>query len=223
MIAKGSIVFLDTNICIYRTLSLIDNPPIYERDYLDKSIRIIASLTNNNLACQIIVSDITASELANNRILFNEVRKFCFEKLGWKSSYKILSLMKSTEKSITKFIDKKVINQQMISNIKNYHIHMQKVKDFYLKYPDKLKEITSDKIRGLSKKIDINNKIYERPNNLPELNDLKLLCQAIETNSLYQQDVCIFTNDKDFTKFKEEILNEFGINIIVLDDCDSIR
>src|SRR3989339_427910 len=221
LIAKESIILLDTNICMYRTLALVE-PKIYNRDHLDRSINIIAFLTNNNLSCQIVISDIIESELKNNQVLFSEIRKFCVEKLGLTSRFRILSLSKSAEKSIIKFIEKKRIDLQMSKVIKNYPLQMARVKNFYLQYPDRLQTITIDKIRNIGKEIDKQRKLLQRPNYLPEENDLKLLCQAIECSQLYKQEVAILSNDRDFTEFKEEIFKEFKIKIICLEDYDRL-
>ena len=45
---------------------------------------------------------------------------------------------------------------------------------------------------------DSQRKLKNRPNNLPEESDRFLLAQAIELNNLFNQDICIFSNDNDF-------------------------
>ena len=66
-------------------------------------------------------------------------------------------------------------------------------------------------------------KLKHRPKNLPEESDRILLAQAIELNNLFEQDVCIFSNDNDFLEFRSEILDEFGIKILSPDDSINLE
>jgi len=210
---KESLILCDTNICIYRTLALID-PPILPREELDKVLNLIADLTNNNFGCKVLVTDIILNELKDKEILFESVSDFCIRKLHWKrDSYKIQQLARKAEKSIDKFLDKRLIEDEILEKIKNYRINLPRINNFYLRYPEKLKELTANKIRYL-KPFDMLKKIGSRPNTLPEENDRLLLCQAIEFSSLFEQDICIFSNDGDFKEFKNELLKELGITII---------
>ena len=219
---RETIILCDSNICIYRTLALIE-PPIRPRDILDKVLTLIAELTNNNYACKIFVTDVVHEELLNNEVLFDEVFNFCVKKLHWKKhSYKIQVLSRKSEKSINKFFEKRHLNRETLDKIKNYGLHIPRINNFYLKHPEKLEKITLDKIRHL-KPFDSQRKLKNRQNNLPEESDRFLLAQAIELNDLFKQDICIFSNDNDFLEFKDEILSEFGIKILSPEDIINLE
>jgi len=219
---RETLILCDSNICIYRTLALIE-PPIRPRDLLDKVLTLIAELTNNNYACKVFITDTIHKELLNNEILFDEVFNFCVKKLHWKKhSYKIQILSRKAEKSINKFFDKRILSKEILEKIKNYGLHILRIDSFYLRYPEKLEKITLDKIRHL-KPFDSQRKLKHRPKNLPEASDRILLAQAIELNNLFEQDVCIFSNDNDFLEFKDEILDEFGIKILSPDETISLE
>jgi len=214
-VIKGSLIFCDSNICIYRTLSLIE-PKILGADHLEKTSKMIADITNNNLSCKILVSDIVHSEVQNNEILFECINEFCVEKLGWKPhSFKIQQIFNQAKKSIGKFITSRLIGSEEV--IKGYKKHLQEVNNFYFKYPDKLSKVTDNKTKYL-KQFDKQRKLTKRPNNLPEENDRLLLCQAIEFKDKINSNVGIFTNDSDFLEFKAEIKSDLGIEIIGIDD-----
>lgn len=214
---KGSLIFCDSNICIYRTLSLIE-PKILGADHLEKTSKMIADITNNNLSCKILVSDIVHSEVQNNEILFECINEFCVEKLGWKPhSFKIQQIFNQAKKSIGKFITSRLIGSEEVEKIKGYKKHLQEVNNFYFKYPDKLSKVTDNKTKYL-KQFDKQRKLTKRPNNLPEENDRLLLCQAIEFKDKINSNVGIFTNDSDFLEFKAEIKSDLGIEIIGIDD-----
>ena len=214
---KGSLIFCDSNICIYRPLSLIE-PKILGADHLEKTSKMIADITNNNLSCKILVSDIVHSEVQNNEILFECINEFCVEKLGWKPhSFKIQQIFNQAKKSIGKFITSRLIGSEEVEKIKGYKKHLQEVNNFYFKYPDKLSKVTDNKTKYL-KQFDKQRKLTKRPNNLPEENDRLLLCQAIEFKDKINSNVGIFTNDSDFLEFKAEIKSDLGIEIIGIDD-----
>jgi len=219
---RETIILCDSNICIYRTLALIE-PPIRPRELLDRVLTLIAELTNNNYACKLFITDIVHKELLNNEILFDEVFNFCVRKLHWKKhSYKIQVLSRKAEKSINKLFDKRLLSKEILDKIKNYRLHIPRIDSLYLRYPEKLEKITLDKVRHL-KPFDSQRKLKNRPNNLPEESDRALLAQAIELNDLFKQDICVFSNDNDFLEFKDEILNEFGIKVLSPDDQISIE
>ena len=210
---KGSLIFCDSNICIYRTLSLIE-PKILGAEHLEKTSKMIADLTNNNLACKIIVSDIVYSEIQDNEILFECINEFCVNKLGWRTnSFKIQQIFLQAKKSIGKFVTNKLINSEDSENIKSYKKHLSDINKFYLKYPERIEKVTENKTKYL-KPFDKQKKLKQRPDNLPEENDRLLICQAIEFKQKTSKNVSIFTNDSDFLEFKSEIKSELGIEII---------
>ncbi len=210
-----SLILLDTNICIYRTLAFVE-PRIYARDDLDKVKNKIDTLTNNNLKCKVIISDLVISELRSDNILYWEVNKFCVTKLHMKP-YEGLKMLQQVKKSMGKFILKYSIDSNLYEKIKNYHLNMGDIDQFYLKFKTKLYKLTQLKISGLgSKQKQI--KINQRPQNLPEDTDRKLLGQAIEIKKIHDSDVHIFSNDGDFTEFVEEIPAHFNIKILKIND-----
>jgi len=211
---KGSLVFCDTNVCIDRTLAFIE-PQIFN-DYLDSVKDAIAKLTNGKDPCKMLLSPVVISELKSNYILLKEIQNFCVKKLRYKrTSYKIMQIKSRAEKSIRKFIEKYSLSQDLIALTKDYGNNKADVENFYLKHPNTLKQITTEKLRGLSPQQKVR-KIAQRPSHLPEENDLLLLAHAIELNNKQENPVAIFSRDKDFTKFKAEIPQEFGIQIFSL-------
>lgn len=215
-----SFILLDTNICIYRTLALIQ-PPIYLRGELDKVIEKIDTLSNNNLKCKIIISELIASELKNESILFSEVSKFCIEKLHVQG-YNLLIIFNQAKKSMEKFILKYQMESDLCEEIKGYSANLINIDEFYLAFPSRLHELTQLKLNNLSprqKQIKLN----QRPQNLPEATDRKLLGQAVEIKKIYDLEVYLFSNDRDFTDFSEEITAQLGVNILEINGaiCDS--
>ncbi|MFA7707858.1 MAG: hypothetical protein WCX73_02830 [Candidatus Pacearchaeota archaeon] len=213
---KESLILLDTNICIYRTLAYVQ-PKIY-RTELDEVTNKIDSLSNNNFKCNIVISNLVISELKNNSILFWEINNFCFIRLHVRNKYQVLKIFNQAKKSMGKFISKYSISQELEENIKNYPLNLQEIDQFYLKFPQKLQSLTHTKIKNISNPRQKQIKISQRPNDLPEETDRKLLCQAIEIKKLHHSDVYIFSCDGDFTEFVNEIPLEFGINILKLGD-----
>lgn len=213
---KESLVICDSNICVYRTLETI-KPKIYNED-LEKTKKLIEEITNNNFKCKIIVTDIAYSEIKDNEILFGCVNEFCVKKLHYRyGDFRTIKIFNQAKKSINKFIDRRLLDEESKNKIKNYKTYLESINQFYLKFPKRLQEITDNKIKFV-KPFDKQRKLQQRPNNLPEENDRLILCQAIELKKQQNNPVCIFSNDSDFLEFKEEIKQEFEINILSLDD-----
>lgn len=209
---KNTHILVDTNICIDRTLAFIE-PPISD-DYLEKLKDKINELTNNNLCCKILISEVIISELKNNLILFREIRDFCIKRLHYgKRSHKILLIQSKAEKSIVKFIEKYSFDEALALLTKSYPGHIQSVKRFYLKYPERLKEITDSKCKGKSTEFK-KRKIFQRKQNLPEQGDILLLSHAIELDKKIENRVAVFSRDKDFTTFNGEIASILNIDVI---------
>ncbi|MEA3515289.1 MAG: hypothetical protein U9R34_07450 [Nanoarchaeota archaeon] len=77
-----------------------------------------------------------------------------------------------------------------------------------------LNEITKKKINYQSTENERIKKLGQRPNNLPERPDRKILAEAIELKRHFPEiNNCILTNDTDFIEFRNEIKKKFGINI----------
>lgn len=206
---------MDTNICIYRTLAYVQ-PKIY-RDELDKVTNKINSLSNNNFQCKFVISDLVVSELRDDKILFWEISNFCIARLHIRNRYESLRIFNEAKKSMEKFISKYGIENSLYEKIKEYHLNLDNINQFYLKFPAKLQNLTKLKISNMNprqKQVKIN----QRPNNLPEESDRKLLGQAIEIKKIHHSDVYIFSNDGDFTEFIKEIPTEFNVHILNVDD-----
>ena len=212
---KESLILLDTNICIYRTLAFVE-PKIYAREDLDKVKNKIDNLTNNNFKCKCIISNLVISELKSDNILYWEVNKFCVTKLHMKP-YEGLKMLQQVKKSMEKFILKYSIDSDLFEKIKGYDSNSRAIEQFYLKFPYKLYKLTQMKISGLNPK-QKQIKINQRPQNLPEEADRKLLGQAIEIDKIHNSEVYIFSNDRDFTEFVEEIPIHFNIGILRIND-----
>lgn len=210
------IVLIDSNICIFRTLALVE-PKIYPRTELDEARDKIHKITNTYKG-KIIITDIIRKELQNQQILFQEIYRFWRDKLYQSRLHNVQKMMRQAEKSINKFF----LNHPLSDEIKSYLIDYEKninfVDSFYMKYPEKLAEITKKKINRKSNDY-IQKKLSERPNNLPEETDRRLLSQAIELKRLPDSNIYIFSNDSDFKEFREEIFSEWGISIISSDSC----
>lgn len=207
-----SLIFIDTNVCIHRTIANIQKPEIYSKE-LSELKRKINDLTNNNSKCKLIISDIVYSELKNEKVLTNGVIRFCRDILKHpKNSHRTFAILNAAKKSIDKFCNKYYIDEKISEIIKNSQNNLGNVDKFYLQFPDRLREITRRKIRylnGWKKKV----KIKQRQNNMPERADRMLLCQAIELEKNSMRLVGILSNDSDFTKFIDEIFGKFNIEI----------
>jgi hypothetical protein len=212
---KESLILLDTNICIYRTLAYV-KPKIY-RDELEKVVNKIDNLTNNNFQCKFVISDLVISELKDEKILFWEIKQFCINKLHLRKEYESLKIFNQAKKSMNKFILRYAIDSDLCEKIKKYTVHLKDIDKFYLNFSSKLSSLTQLKIKDSNPK-QIQIKISQRPNNLPEETDRKLLGQAIEIKKNYHSEVYIFSNDGDFTEFNNDIFKEFGINILQIED-----
>lgn len=210
-----SLVFLDTNVCIFRTIANIQEPKIYS-EKLNKLKKKINDITNNNSKCKLIISDIVYSELRSGKILTNEVIHFCENVLKYpKNSYKTFAILNATKKSLDKCCNKYYIKSEISELIKDSQNNLVNVDKFYLQFPDRLKEISDRKINYLEG-WRRDNKIRQRVNNLPEESDRLLLCQAVELGKHKDEFIGILSNDSDFVNFKEEILRAFNIEI---EDC----
>lgn len=214
---KNCFILLDTNICIYRTLAYVE-PRILKRELLDKVTDKIDILTNNNLACKIIITTTIINELRNQEILFWEISQFCMNNLHHKSGdYKTLRIFEKAKKSINKFLIKYQIGKELIRILGDSRLDLTEINNFYLNYPEKLNKITQNKVMKL-KQFQKDKKLRERPNNLPEENDRILLSEAIKINNSNENDVYIFSNDNDFIEFVEEIKTKFNVKILKLFD-----
>lgn len=211
----GSYVFIDTNVCIFRTIANLREPKIYS-ERLNGLKRYINDITNTNLGCKLIVSDVVYSELKDGKILTREVVCFCENVLRYpKNSYKILAILNATRKSIEKFCDRNYIESGVDELIKGYYKNVIDVDNFYSRFPERLREITERKVgylsgwrRGVKER--------QRKDNFPEMSDRLLLCQAIELGKVESVFVGILSNDSDFTCFKDDIMSEFGVEV---EDC----
>lgn len=116
---EESFIFIDTNVCIHRTIANIQKPEIYSKK-LNKLKRKINNLTNNNFKCKLIISDVVYSELKNEKIITNEVIYFCRKVLKYpKNSHKIFAILNATKKSINKFCNKYYIGKETSKIIEN--------------------------------------------------------------------------------------------------------
>lgn len=210
---KESLIFIDTNICIYRTLAYIQ-PKMYW-DELDKVVEKINTLSNNNFQCELIISNLVISELKDDKILFWEINKFCITKLY--KPYETIKIFTQAKKSMGKFILKYGIETSLNEKIKDFHLNIDAINTFYLKFPTKLQNLTKLKTNTLNSRQKLA-KISQRPNDLPEETDRMLLGQAIEAQKIHHSDIYIFSNDGDFTEFTSEIPGEFKVNILGIGD-----
>lgn len=214
---KNCIIILDTNICIFRTLAIV-KPRILERAIIDKVTLKIDELRNNKLACTLVITETTLGELNNDKILFRRINIYCIEKLHHKlGDRRTLLVFGAAKKSIGKFILKHKITQDFKNFLHGCNLNIPKINNFYLSFPQKIADITSKKVAGLSG-YERSRKLAQRPNNLPEENDRVLLSEAIEISKNVANDVYIFSYDSDFTEFQEEIKEKFKINILKIDD-----
>lgn len=204
---------IDSNICIYRTLANLEDKNFYRGELKDAFDKI--QLITNNCKSEIIVSNLILNELKDKSILFKEVVIFCNNVLH--KPYMIQTVSRQAEKSLDKFLSKYLINNGNLVNIKNHNKHINNINNFYLKYPEKLKGLTDKKIKNMNS-FDKGKKLQKRPSNLPEESDRLLLSQAIELKNFLKKDIYIFSNDGDFTEFKNEILKEFEVPIISIGD-----
>ncbi len=209
------LVLLDSNICIYRTLGLV-NPPIYPRTELDGAINKIHEITNSYKG-KIIITDIVIRELQNKQILFQEIFNFWKEKLHGSRLYSVQRMMRQAEKSINKLFSRYIPDPSITQKLLNYKKNISKIDLFYLSYPQKLKDITERKTKGKTQP-EINRKLLQRPNNLPEETDRHLLAQAMELRNGLSTDVHLFSDDSDFREFKLEIKSNFNVSILSSDD-----
>ena len=212
-----SLIFLDTNVCIFRTLANLENPKINYVGFVELKKK-INDITNTHSKCKLIISDIVWSELKSEKILFNEIKKFCKKKLRYPSnSSKTLKVFNAAKKSMDKACNKYSIESEISELIKDSGNNLVEVDKFYLQFPDRLKEITGRKINYLKGWMR-DRKIRQRVNNLPEESDRLLLCQAVELSKYKDESVGILSNDSDFTGFITEISEEFSVEV---EDCFS--
>lgn len=209
-------VICDSNICIFRTLANVE-PKIYI-DLLTKTQKFLNDITNTGMECKLIITDTIKTELLNKNdnsyILIKSIQNFCKEKLHWSPyDYRIQKITRNAEKSIIKFVDKKHISKVLLDFDVDYEKELKDINDFYLKYPKKLSEITQKKLSSKSDK-EKQWKISQRPNDLPEEPDRKILAETLELKRNFPKvDNCILTNDSDFIEFTNEIRSKFEIQI----------
>ncbi|MCF7860958.1 hypothetical protein K9M79_01840 [Candidatus Woesearchaeota archaeon] len=106
---------------------------------------------------------------------------------------------------------KDILTKRCNKVLDKYRFHIEsddisKIKEFYSQYLTQLEEIVMNKIMSgrLSSKL---RKLAQRESLLPEEGDMKFLSEAINAN------VSIYTDDKDFTVFKQPILDTFGVEV----------
>lgn len=214
---KNSKVICDSNICVYRTLAVIE-PKIYF-PVLSITQKYLNEITNTGTSCNLLITDTIKTELLDKNdesfILFKSIQNFCVNKLHLgRYDSKIQKIIRNAEKSLTKFVRKNHINNLPISFNVDYDSQIKEIDKFYLQFPERLDEITKKKINYQSTENERIKKLGQRPNNLPERPDRKILAEAIELKRHFPEvNNCILTNDSDFIEFRNEIKNKFGINI----------
>ena len=214
---KNSKVICDSNICVYRTLAVIE-PKIYF-PVLFITQKYLNEITNTGTSCNLLITDTIKTELLDKNdesfILFKSIQNFCVNKLHLgRYDSKIQKIIRNAEKSLTKFVRKNHINNLPISFNVDYDSQIKEIDRFYLQFPERLDEITKKKINYQSTENERIKKLGQRPNNLPERPDRKILAEAIELKRQFPEvNNCILTNDTDFIEFRNEIKNKFGINI----------
>ena len=89
--------------------------------------------------------------------------------------------------------------------------YIEKIKEFYSKFPIELYQITLDKLEHnkISHKLK---KLAQRESLLPELGDITLLAESLELNEELEN-ICILSNDKDLFRFNSKIKEEFGVDV----------
>jgi len=109
---------------------------------------------------------------------------------------------------------KEFINKYYYDNEEISALNVQKVKEFYAKYPLSLEQVTLNKLKhnSLSKKL---RKLAQRPFLLPEEGDVNLIAEVM---SLSEKENCaIMTMDSDFISFSGNLKRELGVKILPID------
>ncbi|MFA5303303.1 MAG: hypothetical protein WC393_02075 [Candidatus Nanoarchaeia archaeon] len=89
---------------------------------------------------------------------------------------------------------------------------IEKIETFYSKFLGVLENIVLQKIddKKISDKL---RKLAQRESLLPEMGDMRLLAEAILMQEGLKEKLTIVSDDKDFTKFSQNIKEEFNITI----------
>lgn len=212
----SGLVVCDTNICVYRTLAILQ-PPIYD-DTLRLTADYLQRLTN--AGSSLVVTDTIASELIDGDgskcyIVPQKVRDFCVRRLKLSASdYKIQKYVRAMDKSLKKFVDKYHVSKSVNDFHCDYKVILPKIDKMYLQHPQKLKNLTEKKIELLPGALKERKK-SQRPHNLPELNDRKILAECICLKD-HQEKISLFSNDGDFSEFVETIKETFGVEVLRL-------
>lgn len=206
---------LDSNICIYRSLNRIE-PKIFDKR-LNNATKLINDVTNTNYSCNILLLKTVINEIITSDdeayILSNEIQHFGTKILGLKPySYKLKQMEATALKSLRKFVDKYSYNIHF-KGINFSYCYLSKIETFYLQFPQKLFEITQKKLSFIKDIPKKQRKINQRPNNLPEYNDLKIFNECLELNDKCNNHFYIISNDSDFIDFSNEINIHFNISI----------
>jgi hypothetical protein len=113
---------------------------------------------------------------------------------------------------ITK-LSKEMIKKYSYSELIKYKSSdLVKIKKFYHDRLIALEKITIQKICGCSPNEKLR-RLVKREGYLPEINDRKILADAIALSKEKNKQVSILTNDSDFIDFTEDLFNKFKIKI----------
>jgi hypothetical protein len=186
-------LLLDSNIIISQIMYDVDNYRLGNENQIK-----LDKLNSDN---ELIITSSVAKEVKDHiDFKLSMIRKDCYKKTEFDYN-KIETELKN------RAID--VFKQFKILNIKTESL--DKIKEFYSHYLNKLEEILITKIRGkyVSHKL---RKLAQRSSLMPEEGDMELLNEAI-TLKQTGKNVGILTQDKDFTIFAGCIYEEFGVEV----------
>ena len=190
---KNQVLALDSNVVISKILYDIGEYRIKTGPSFD-----LEKLGNYN---RFVITESVAEEV-NKHLEFFLVgtKKFCRDNPRFKYEEIKTVLKKRLNKMIEKYGTK----------IESNNSSIEKVKKFYMQYLEELEKILLLKIEGkyVSQKL---RKLAQRESMLPEEGDLRLLAEAIQLSK--EQETGILSKDKDFTNFKGEIFENFGVKV----------
>lgn len=120
--------------------------------------------------------------------------------------------IQKAKKKVDKFVDDYHADDYLIEYNQPKGLY-KKIVNFYDKYRDKMKEITKNKLKGLTKREKKEKKNKRVKGYLPEESDLWLLVSAISANKQNENPTGVWSMDSDFTEFDGQIKNKFSVEI----------
>jgi hypothetical protein len=204
---KDEIIVVDANIWIFKIfkdVKTMDGDFFLEAERHADTEMLFSKYSNNN---RVIVLPTTIDEI-NTHL---KIRKMNIEKTCMKGRFGSVGFKKIAAELDSR-MDYFIKKYNTVKDVTYGYYDMESIRNFFHDRLRALEKVTLWKISSADRSFSIK-KLVQREGYLPELNDRKLLSEAISVMKKTGKEVGILTYDSDFTTFARDIYERFKIKV----------